>query len=303
MTDGGTTPDAHEVVRRDSFTVTGPVEVDVAVAAGRVEVRLGDDPELRVEVRHAPEATGAFTTGLTGLVSWVTSQFGGRDDAPAEPGGEAVRQTRVELTGQRLVVRTPKALPLKLVPVAVTVHAPNGAQVFVHSGTADVTVTGAAQRVDVTTGTGDVTVDRVEGKASVHTGAGAVRLGPMLGGLRARTGTGDLEVSSVDGPATLLSGSGDVWLGAVRADVTARTGTGDLTVADAAGGRIELQSGSGEVRVGVRSGVVAEVDLSSGSGTARSELSVLDRAPEEPTTVWLRGRTGSGDAVVTTAVG
>ncbi|MCP2256921.1 putative adhesin [Streptoalloteichus tenebrarius] len=299
----GTTPPDHGMARQESYAVPGPAEVDVTIGAGRVEVRLGEDAEVRVEVRHAPEATGPFASGLTGLVSWVTSQFGGRDGEPADAAAEAVRQTRVELTGHRLVVRTPKALPLKMVPVAVTVHAPNGSQVAVQSGTADVTVSGTAQRLDVATGTGDVAVERAEGKVSVHTGSGAVRLGPMLGGLRARTGTGDLEVSSVDGPATLLSGSGDVWVGAARANVTARSGTGDLTIAEAATGRIELQTGSGEIRVGVREGVAAEVDLSSGSGSARSELPVLDTPPDTPTAVWLRGRSGSGNAVITSAAG
>jgi len=68
------------------------------------------------------------------------------------------------------------------------------------------------------------------------------------------SGSGEIEVSSVGARPRLTTGSGDVWLGAVQSDVRVRTGSGDLTVADAACGYVELATGSGEIRVGVRSG-------------------------------------------------
>jgi len=56
------------------------------------------------------------------------------------------------------------------------------------------------------------------------------------------------------------------------------------------------------LRVGVHPGVAAELDLSSASGRARSELPVSERAPEGvDTVVRVRGRTGSGDVLVTRA--
>ncbi len=48
-------------------------------------------------------------------------------------------------------------------------------------------------------------------------------------------------------------------------------------------------------------GVGAELDLSSGSGRARSELEVRSVAPERTPLLHLRGRTGSGDVLVTRA--
>jgi hypothetical protein len=90
-------------------------------------------------------------------------------------------------------------------------------------------------------------------------------------------------------------------MGAVAGDVMARTGSGDLTVADAATGQIELQTGSGSIRVGVRAGSSAEVDLSSVTGAARSELSLSDTQPENAPKLRIRGRTASGSAVVSPA--
>ena len=65
----------------------------------------------------------------------------------------------------------------------------------------------------------------------------------------------------------------------MRADVGVRTGTGAVAVADARAGRLDLTTGSGGLTIGVHAGVLAELDLSSGSGRARSELDVRRTAP------------------------
>ncbi|HET9139906.1 DUF4097 family beta strand repeat-containing protein [Actinophytocola sp.] len=291
---------AGDVVRQQSFETTGPVELDLGVGAGRIEVRLVDEPGVHVEVRHDLSSGGnPWMQGMNSLINWVSTQFGEQtgEISPAE----AVRQTRVDLVGGRLVVRTPKNLPLRSVAIAVSVRAPVDSSVIAHSGSADISVTGAAARLDLHTGSGAVNADRSSGTADVRTGSGAVRLGPMLAGLKARTGSGDVEVTSIGGPASLFTGSGDVWLGAVTADVMARTGSGDLTVADAAAGQIELQTGSGSIRVGVRAGSAAEIDLSSGTGQARSDLDLSESRPEAGSSLRIHGRTASGSAVVSPA--
>jgi hypothetical protein len=292
---------ASDVVRQQSFETTGPVELDLGVSSGRIEVRLVDEPGVHVEVRHdTSRGNNPLMQSVNSLINWVSGQFGEQaaDMSPAE----AVRQTRIDLVGTRLVVRTPKTLPLRAVSIAVSVRAPADSSVVASSGSAEISVTGPATRLDLQTGSGQISADRASGTADVRTGSGAVRLGPMLAGLKARTGTGDVEVTSIGGPTSLFTGSGDVWLGAVAGDVMARTGSGDLTVADASLGQIELQTGSGSIRIGVRAGSAAEVDLSSGTGEARSELPLSDNRPESAPTLRIRGRTASGSAVVSPAV-
>jgi DUF4097 and DUF4098 domain-containing protein YvlB len=138
--------------------------------------------------------------------------------------------------------------------------------------------------------------------ANVNTGSGTVRLGPMQAGLRAKTGAGDVEVASLSGATSLFTGSGDIWVGGVTGDMMARSGSGNLTVADASSGEIELQSGSGSIRVGVHAGCPADIDLSSATGDARSELSLSDTRPEGKPALRIRGRTASGSAIVSPAV-
>lgn len=302
---GGSTA-GEDVVRRQSFESDGPVELDLGTGGGRITVRLVEDPGVHVEVRHDPDAGSPWSQGMTNLMSWVSNQFGGQfaETVPAgsSVAAEAVRQTRIDYTAGRLVVRTPKELQLRNVPIAVTVQAPLGSHVEARSGSGDVTVTGAAGRLDLNTGSGRISADQAEGTARVDTGSGTVRLGPMAAGLRAKTGSGDVEVTAVGAASTVVTGSGDVWLGAVTTDVLARTGSGRVTIANASAGELELHTGSGAIHVGVRTGSPAEIDLSSGSGEARSDLDLSVTPPESAPALRIRGRTGSGSALVTSAV-
>ena len=288
------------VVRQQSFEFAGIAEIDISLVSGRVQVHLVDAPGVHVEVRHDPTAGHSWTEGLSSLLSWGSGQFG--PDKTAAPAGpeEAVREARVELLGNRLRIESSKALPLRAVPLSVVVTAPVGSHVSSRTGAADVMVTGGAGRLDLNTGTGTVSADRATGEAKVNSGAGTVRLGTMLGALKAKTGSGDVEVSSVGGTTTLITGTGDVWLGAVQANVQVRTGSGDLTVADAASGEIQLGTGSGHIRVGIRQGTLARIDLVSTSGTARSDFDVSSQ-PLGDATLTVTGRTGSGNALVTAA--
>ncbi|GAB3722349.1 DUF4097 family beta strand repeat-containing protein [Amycolatopsis oliviviridis] len=295
------TPAGEEIVRVEDFEAEGPIEIDVSVAIGRVTIELTGEDGVHAEVRRDGGEQQPWVDGMTSLLSWVGERFG--DQLGASPGasvGDAVAQTRIEKVGNRLVVQAPKAWQLKNVPLAVTVRAPAGSHLEVRAGAADVTVTGTAGRADILTGSGKIGLERADGSAIVRTGTGDIKLGPTLSGLQLRTGSGSVEAASVNGSATVATGTGDVWLGEIAGEVLARTGSGDLSVADAASGSLELTTGSGEVRVGIRGGVQAEIDLSSTTGSVSSELDVAETAPAE-VSLKVRARTGTGDAKVTSA--
>lgn len=294
-----------DVVHTQTFDAEGPLELDIDVTMGRVHVQLGDGDTV-VEVREDPEAQPPWAEGAANLIGWVGeflggqfgSQFGGQ--FTGEP-VKAAEQTRIEKLGNRLIVRTPKMPVPGGAAVAVKVHAPTGSQLDIRTRLAPVTVTGTAGRVDIGTGSGDVSVERAEGAATVRTGSGSVRLGPLAAALQLRSGSGDVDVESLKSSATLATGSGDVWIGEADGSVMVRTSSGDLTVADARSGSVEAISGSGDIRIGVHNGVVAEVELSSGGGYVSSELDVADTQPDKPVTLRIRARSGSGDASVASA--
>lgn len=268
-----------------------------------------DEPwgEVRVEVRHDPTAGGAWAQGLSGLISWLGNATGGamgpQGGDPAELVAEAVRAVEITWSevGRRLVVRSSQELPLRVVPLAVTVSAPAGSRLAARSGAGDVTVTGRAGWAAVRTGSGEVTIAAVDGDADITTGSGDIEMGEVSGRARLRTGSGEIAVASTAGTTSIKAGSGDVALGSVSGDLEVRTGSGEVTISDARAGLLELTTGSGELRIGVHAGVAAELDLTSASGRARSELDVGSSAPAETPLLRVRGRTGSGEVLVTRA--
>jgi hypothetical protein len=243
-----------EQTRDERFAVIGPVEMDVANAAGSVEIRLVDGPEVCVLLRHRP--VGGDATDVVGA-------------------------SRVEMSGRKLVVHIPEYPGPREVTVDVAVHAPHGSRLSVHSGSASVAVVGSAGDLRIITGSGRVDVERSEGEGTVQTGSGRVEVGATLGALRTRTG------------------SGDVWLGVVHDDVEVHSGSGQIAIADVVHGMINLLTGSGGIRVGVRSGVVAEVSLASASGRVRDKVSSMARRAGGRTAVQVRGQSASGDILVT----
>ncbi|HEY6425228.1 MAG TPA: DUF4097 family beta strand repeat-containing protein [Pseudonocardiaceae bacterium] len=292
-------------VRKQDFECDGPVEVSVELGSGGLHIKLTEGGagtgSVTVQVRPDPAGRPQWSTGFEGLLTWLGEQAG--TAPPGELAAEAVRRTVIDFTGGRLTVRTPRELPLRSVPLEIQVTVPSSSSITARSGSADIDIDGVTGRLDASTGSGQVRAEPRTGAVDVRTGSGDVRLGAVLGKLRIRTGSGEVDVSSMMGGAggTVQTGSGDVRLGTVGHDLNARTGSGDLTVVDASAGGLELTTGSGQLRVGIHTGVRAELDVSSGSGRARSDLPVGGPPAEGDVTLRVRARTGSGDALVTAA--
>ncbi|MGH3976772.1 MAG: DUF4097 family beta strand repeat-containing protein, partial [Pseudonocardiaceae bacterium] len=257
------------IIRKQDFECAGPVDVSVELDSGRLDIQLEKGTAgpggVAVQVSADPTGQPPWAAGITGLLSWLGEQSGGTP--PGELAAEAVRRTVIDFTGQRLTVRSPRDYPLRTMPLTIQVTVPSDSSITARSGSADITVDGVAHRLDASTGSGQVRAQPCIGETDVRTGSGDVRLGSVLGRLRVRTGSGKVEVISIEnaaghgGRGTVHTGSGDIRLGAVTHDVSARTGSGDLTVVDASAGGLELTTGSGQLRVGIHSGVRAELDI------------------------------------------
>jgi hypothetical protein len=297
----------QELVRQQSWPVDGPAELELAVDVGRITVRLEEPTEgaseVRVEVRHDPSAGNTWSQGLTGLINWIGGATGALPSSSADIAAEAVRAAEISWSegGRRLVVRSSQELPLRVVPLAITVTAPDRSRLAARTGAGDVRVTGRAGWAGVRTGSGRASIATVDGDADVTTGSGDIELGPVTGRARLRTGSGSVSVAATSGATEVRTGSGDVSLGEVAGDLRLRTGSGDVEISDARSGSLEITTGSGGLRIGVHPGVAAELDLGTGSGRARSELEVTGVAPEQPAAVHVKGRTGSGDVLVARA--
>jgi DUF4097 and DUF4098 domain-containing protein YvlB len=201
----------------------------------------------------------------------------------------------------------------------VSVTLPTGSDVAVRTGSADITVTGTVGAAQLKSGSGDVEVDRAEGALMTETGSGDIRIEEAAAELKVKsgsgdvlvvdaaaavvisTGSGDVQLWTTHGPAAVKTGSGDLKVGEAGADVMLTTGSGDLAVTRAHRGRLTVKGASGDVAVGIPSGLPVWTDITTVSGEIRSNLSGSGPPEDGADHLEIRARTVSGDVVLTEA--
>lgn len=145
----------------------------------------------------------------------------------------------------------------------------------------------------------DLTIRLPEGvPVDVDAGAAGVRAEQTSGDLRLHTGSGRIELRDVTGRLDLRSGSGGVEVtGARAAEVAVETGSGDVEVGmREAVDRLGVRTGSGQVAVELPDdGAPYAVRSETGSGDVTVQVA---EDPAAPRVVELR--TGSGDITVRT---
>jgi hypothetical protein len=155
---------------------------------------------------------------------------------------------------------------------------------------------GSSCLVDTTSG--DVRCTGRLGALDVHTISGDVRAGQVSGLARIDTASGDIELKDA-AEVRAETASGDVQIGRAGGDLAVRTASGDVRVAEASGARADAKSASGDIHVAVAPGTGVYLDLSSLSGTVRSELEPAEDSDAADLT--LNCRSISGDVVVSRA--
>jgi Putative adhesin len=153
------------------------------------------------------------------------------------------------------------------------------------TGSGDVTIRNAVD-LDCSTGSGDISVSRVEGRAArLNSGSGKVLVGEAHCPVTAKSGSGDVVVQSLEGSNLRAnSGSGDIGITSTR-------------------GSVDLRAASGSLSVGITDNLPAWLELNSVSGDVRIGLEPTTQPePGEPY-ITVRARTASGDISIYRAYG
>lgn len=243
----------------------GPLSVDVAVPAGRVEIDTAETDTTTVEVAAVSP--------------------GGSADAAADAATVELREDggRFRLTIE--APRTSRFFGWNEADLLVRVRCPDGADVSARTASADVRVRGTVGSVEIKTASGDVTVAAVRGDAEVKTASGDVEAGAVGGRASVKTMSGDVALAEAGGPASVHTMSGDV-----RVDGLVQ-------------GAVELRTMSGDIVASVRPGASVWIDATSKSGRVGSELDVSDAAPSSGAVdVEIRASSMSGDIDVRRSV-
>lgn len=275
-----------------TWSTPEPISASLDVTLGDVRVTAGERTDTVVEVR------------------------------PSDPGQDhdvrAAQQTRIDLTGGRLVVTTPRPRGLGLFgrqgSVDLDVELPAGSDLQIDAQVVVVRCAGRLRHCRVTTGTGDLQVDaasRLElttgagailveeaATADVSTGSGTVRIGFVHGATVVKNSNGTTWLGEVGGETRVRSANGDITVDHARAGVTATTANGDLLVGTVDSGSVSLKTSYGRVEVGLPVGTAARLDLHTSWGSLRNLLDAVGGPEQSDRTVDLHARTSYGDIVV-----
>jgi DUF4097 and DUF4098 domain-containing protein YvlB len=185
-----------------------------------------------------------------------------------------------------------------------TIKAPVGSSCVAKTASADVSCVGEVSSLSFTTASGDITASIATGDVTVRSASGDVLLDQVGGDLIVHTASGDVKANQVDGAVRVNSASGDIGIGYCARSVTTKTASGDVQLGAVSSGEVQLNSATGNVDVGVVPGIGVYLELSTLTGTVRSDLDQVESAeaagPGGPT-VEIRARTMSGDIHVTRA--
>jgi len=269
-----------------TFEVAGPVELEIKLNSGEIEV------------------------DATGSAGPVEIELTAHDEASQE----LIDQGRVELQQHQqrphvvidLQQRRGGGFNLGSLfgrsGISCRVRVPSTSSLTVRSKSADVAARGTLSGANVATASGDVELDRVEGNVNVKSASADVRVREITGGVNVQSASGDVEVDVVRGPVNIQSASGDVTIREAYSDVNANTVSGDKEHGAVLQGRLAAHSVSGDVHIGVRRGSKVFLDCNTVSGDTTSELDVTSEAPGgDGPMLEIRAKTVSGDILITRA--
>ncbi|MCS5718154.1 DUF4097 domain-containing protein [Herbiconiux sp. CPCC 205763] len=227
-------------------------------------------------------------------------------------------ETTIDFDGRRLTVTSPKPRLSWIGPtesVDLKVELPAGSRLTAEIAVGGVRTVGrlGATRVKSSTGPveldavgdlwlrashGNATVGTADGGVEVTADHGQIRLGVVTGDAVLKASHGTIMIGESGGDVEAKLSYGDLEISNARASVAARTAYGAIQLHEVSGGSIQVESGYGQITIGVRHGVPAWLDVSSKEGRVRNELD-NDRAPDaSEQTVAVRARTQYGDIVI-----
>lgn len=225
------------------------------------------------------------------------------------------KETKIDVDGQRLIITGPRPRISWIGPtesVDVKVELPAGSRLTAEIGVGGVRAVGCLGATRIKSSMGRVDLDST-GDLWLRASHGNATLGTAEGGIEITADHGQIRIGKVTGDAILKASHGTILIGESGGDLEAKLSYGDLEISKALGsvaaktaygsiqlaevssGSIQVESGFGQVTIGVRPGVPAWLDLSSKEGHVRNQLD-SDRAPDaSEQTVAVRARTQHGD--------
>ena len=278
-----------------SFTTPTPIDLAINLPVGAIEVFASDRTDTIVTVVPTNPSKAVDRRGA--------------------------EETKVDFDGKRLTIIGPKPRLSIIGPtesVDLKIELPSESRLTAEISVGWVRTTGRLGATRIKASTGGVDVDTA-GDLWIRAGHGSATARSAEGSVEITADHGDIRLGTVTGDAVLKASHGSIQIGDAGGEVDAKLSYGNLEITKALGGvaaktaygsiqlrevssgSIEIESGYGQVTVGVREGVPAWLDLSSKEGRVRNELDGDPSPTNSEQGVAVRARTAFGDISITRA--
>ena len=275
-----------------TYDTHSPIDLAINLQVGAIEVFAGDRADTVLTVSPTNPAKAVDRRGA--------------------------EETKVDFDGKRVTIVGPRPRISWLGPsesVDVKVELPTGSRFTAEVAVGGVRTVGRLGATRIKSSMGPVDVDTTadlwlhvsHGNATLGTADGTIEITANYGQIRVGTVTGDailkashgtILVEESGGDLDAKTSYGDLEITKALASVAAKTAYGSIALQEVSSGSIQVDSGYGQVTIGVRPGVPAWLDLSSKSGHVRNHLDG-DRAPDaSEQAVAVRARTQYGDITI-----
>lgn len=263
---------ANETERvNHTFKIGGSGELLLSNLSGDITISRASGSEVRIEaIKTARARTAQEAREMLPVVRVEFSERAGRAEAkvvyPREQSGHGNQRQNVSVS------------------VTYNVTAPEGTRIKASSLSGNIKVTGIEGELTLSTLSGDVGIAHASRITSAASTSGNVQVEELRSKMPAelRSVSGNIVVRQSRVPSLELNTvSGDVTLDDVEADrVEAVSVSGNLHFASplTRGGRYDLKSHSGDVRIVMVGGTGFELDANSFSGHVQSAVNLKERA-------------------------
>lgn len=259
-----------------TFDTPEPITAEIDLAIGSVQIDAGDRADTTVEVHPRDPAKDA-------------------DVRLAE-------RLQIEYAGGRLLIKDSQSTGLGSLlrkgTADVTVELPAGSRVHADVRHANIRCEGLLGTSTISASGGNLVLDRVAGHTELTSTHGQIRVQEIDGTATVTTTHGAIALGTVTGHLRMKAAHGEITADRVLASVEARTAYGNVRIGEVVRDSVDLETGHGELEVGISEGTAAWLDVGSKHGSVRSSLEAAEDPGDAEETVEVRARTTYGDIVI-----
>src|SRR5580698_6369901 len=260
-----------------TFTVNGPVRIELTNGSGDAHISAGGPGEVRVH-----------------------------GDIEARSWSEKDSQERV----QQLAANPPLSQEGNLIRIGgsgthsgnasvdYTIVVPADTEIHAATGSGDVEVDGIKGPANFVSGSGGITASNISGDVQAMTGSGEIKFSQVRGKVQATTGSGDMEITNPADAVEASTGSGDISIKGASADIRLRTSSGDVVIeGNPAGSNYwDIRTSSGDVVLQVSPSASFRLMAHSSSGDIDAAIPIVMEGTAQKHE--LHARLGDGKARV-----